>query len=221
MNGTAERLEARETVVLVHGIWVNGLELALLARRLERCGFGTRRFDYHSVRRTPAENADRLAEFVRRLEVEQVHLVAHSLGGLLVLLLFHRHADLPPGRVLLLGSPVRGSGVARVVAGNRALRWLLGRSRKELVTGVPPWRGQRQLGVIAGTSPLGIGRLFGGLVGVNDGVVSLEETRVDGADAFMTVPLSHFGLVLSSRVADACCAFLRSGRFDREAQSSK
>ncbi len=204
----------RETVVLVHGIWVNGLELLWLGRRLAACGFEPRYFHYHSVLGTPQSNAERLAAYLRRLGLTRVHLVAHSLGGIVVMHLFDRHPEVPPGRVVLLGSPVRGSGVARVVAANRLLRPLLGRSLVQgLLGGIPPWRGERKLGVIAGTREIGLGRLFGGLVGVNDGLVSLEETHVDGASDFTTVPTNHFGLVLSAEVAEKSCDFLRSGRF--------
>jgi pimeloyl-ACP methyl ester carboxylesterase len=204
---------SRETVVLVHGIWMNGLELLWLGRRLAACGFDPRYLHYHSVLGTPQANADRLAAYIRRLGLKQVHLVAHSLGGIVVMHLLDRHRGLPAGRVVLLGSPVRGSGVARVLAGRKLLRPLLGRSLRGLVDGVSPWSGAQALGVIAGTRGIGLGLLFGGLSGVNDGVVSLAETHLDGADDFVTVAASHTGLIFSAEVAGKVCSFLRSGRF--------
>jgi len=205
----------REAVVLVHGIWMSGLEMRLLSRRLARCGFEPQFFHYHSLLHTPAQNADRLARFLRDLGRERVNLVAHSLGGIVVLHLFNRCPDLPAGRVVLLGTPVTGSGVAQGMAGRVWLRPLLGRSlRQGLSGGVPAWHGGRDLGVIAGIHGLGIGRILGGLQGANDGTVSLHETRLAGASDFCALQVDHMGMVLSKLVAAQVCTFLRRGRFD-------
>ena len=40
-----------EQVVLLHGLWMNGLVMLPLARRLERCGFPVTRHGYRSVSR--------------------------------------------------------------------------------------------------------------------------------------------------------------------------
>ena len=41
-----------------------------------------------------------------------VHVIAHSLGGVITLETFAAASDLPPGRIVLLGSPVQGSQAA-------------------------------------------------------------------------------------------------------------
>ena len=144
--------EQREVVVLVHGIWMTGLEMTLLWRRLEAAGFSPRRFRYPSLKQPPAENAAALARFIQRQEVKTLHLVAHSLGGIVVLHLLNQFSDLPPGRVVLLGSPVQGCELARLMNATRGLGWMLGRSGEQgLLGGAPAWTGERELGVIAGT----------------------------------------------------------------------
>ncbi len=120
--------QAQELVVLVHGIWMTGLEMGLLARRLVATGFVTRRFFYPSLRNSPAENARRLDRYLQRLQAERIHLVAHSLGGILLLHLFDNYTNLPEGRVVLMGSPVLGSRVAQRLDAIPGLRLLLGRS---------------------------------------------------------------------------------------------
>mgnify|MGYP003417518939 FL=1 len=71
----------------------------------------------------------------------------------------------------------------------------------------------RELGIIAGSVNLGLGRLVVRHREVSDGTVSLSETRLSKATDFLAVRTSHFGLLLSAASAGAVCRFLRSGRF--------
>jgi pimeloyl-ACP methyl ester carboxylesterase len=207
----------RELVVLVHGIWMTGLELGLLAWRLRQNGFATRRFFYPSRRSTPAENAERLYRFLLEQRTETIHLVAHSLGGIVLLHLFDRYTDLPPGRLVIMGSPVQGSGVAQQMDSNPLTSVLLGNSREQgLLGGAPDWKGGRDLGVISGTKGIGIGTLIGGLSGPSDGAVAIAETEVAAAVDHCLIPVSHMGMVISRAVAMEVVTFLQIGRFSGE-----
>jgi pimeloyl-ACP methyl ester carboxylesterase len=203
-----------DVLVLIHGIWMAGLELIPLARRLEGCGFSSHRFRYPSLGRSVAENAAALGRFVRSLDAERVSFVAHSLGGLVLLHLFEQWPDAPPGRAVLLGSPVAGSGVARHMAARPWLRWGLGQSTERGLLGdVPPVPPGREIGAIAGSRPLGVGRFLGGLSAPGDGTVAQSETRAAGLTDWVSYPVSHFQMVLDARVARAVCRFLQEGRF--------
>jgi pimeloyl-ACP methyl ester carboxylesterase len=204
----------RETVILVHGIWMTSLELIPLARRLRRCGYRTRLFRYPSLRLPLLQNAARLVERVGQEGAATVHLVGHSLGGLVILQALQDNPDLVRGRIVLLGSPVNGSVIAQRLHARRISRWLIGRSGAgALLGGGPRWNGQQALGTIAGTRPCGIGRLLGGFGEVNDGTVMLSETRLEGPREAITFPSTHFGLLFSRPVARAVCGFLHDGRF--------
>jgi pimeloyl-ACP methyl ester carboxylesterase len=204
----------RETVVLVHGIWMTGLACVPLRSRLRAAGFGVRLFSYPSLTLTPAESAARLRHALRYVEGDVVHFVGHSLGGVVLLHLFR---DGPPeraGRVVFLGTPARGSAVARVLAESALSRPVLGRSTEGgLLGGVPAWRGERDLGVVAGTLPFGLGRALCDLPEPHDGTVAAAETEVEGAADRWFVPVSHTGILVSSAVARGVAAFLRTGRF--------
>jgi len=203
-----------ETVVLVHGIWMTGLEMHQLVRRVHACGYDTVVFRYRSLLKPLVHNAARLADRVRQQDAPTVHLVGHSLGGLVILQALQDHPDLIDGRAVLLGSPVNGSVIAERVQRYWFSRWLLGRSgRGALLGDGPRWQGQPPLGVIAGTHPVGIGRLLGGFNGDNDGTVTLAETTIAGASSTMTVDKGHFGMLYSATVAQAVCTFLRQGTF--------
>jgi len=206
-----------ETVILVHGIWMTGLELRLLARRLHRCGYRSLVFRYPSLRRPLAQNAARLVERVRQQGDTSVHLVGHSLGGLVILRALEEHPDLVRGRIVLLGSPVNGSVIAQRLHAHCLTRWLIGRSGDgALLGGGPGWHGQHTPGTIAGTRPVGVGRLLGGFDEANDGTVALSETRLAGAREATTFHSTHFGLLFSLPVARAVCGFLHTGRFPVE-----
>ena len=67
--------------------------------------------------------------------------------------------------------------------------------------------------MIAGTAPIGLGRVLGRLPGPNDGVVCVGETAVEGMSAQALVPLGHSSLIVSSRVASLAARFFARGQF--------
>lgn len=202
------------TVVFLHGIWMTGLDMAVLRRRVRACGFTTRQFSYPSVRATPRENAAQLQRWLAGVEGGTVHFVAHSLGGLVVRWLQQDFPGQRPGRVVTLGTPHAGSRVARVAGQRPWLRRLLGASLEQGLRGdLPPWDATRELGVIAGTGGVGIGRLVTRLVPPHDGTVEVAETALPGMSDFTTVGATHLGLLYSTAAARQVCAFLADGRF--------
>ena len=81
----------KEAVILVHGIWLNGLEMWRLRQRLQQAGYECYQFTYPSLKQTPEDNADKLSDFVAGIDAKVIHFVCHSLGGLVLLHLFDRH----------------------------------------------------------------------------------------------------------------------------------
>jgi hypothetical protein len=201
-----------EDVVLVSGLWAPALAMAVLASRLRRAGFAPSIFPYYG--RAPlAANLERLADFALRLrDPAAPHFVGLSLGGVLVFDMLSARADVPAGRIVLLGAPVRGSLAGRRVGGHAVGRWMLGGSAPRWEERGAAWRRGEPLGVIAGTRPRGLASALGGLPGEHDGVVRVEETAVTGAERVL-VPESHSPLVFSRRVAALVRGFLREGRF--------
>jgi pimeloyl-ACP methyl ester carboxylesterase len=204
--------QAREHVILLHGIWMRGITLQPLARQLRLAGYEVETLDYASVFGGLKSAITKLRERMREIDADTVHLVGHSLGAL-VALEAARDAKLPRGRIVCLGPPLRGSAVARGLAALPGGRWMMGNSAAALVDGIEAWTGSRRVGVIAGRLPFGLGVAVGTLASPHDGTVAVEETRLPGIADHCTVATSHTGMLLSSEVARLTIDFLRAGRF--------
>lgn len=205
-----------ETVVTLHGLWMAGPESVILRHKLRVHGFEVVEFSYSSTAASLGHNAASLNDFLAALDAETVHLVGHSLGGLVIVRLFEDFPQQKPGRVVCLGTPVGGSEAARGLA-----RWplgamALGESLAALEDGPDRWRAERDLGLIAGTREIGLGRLLGELESPNDGTVSVAETRLPGARDHLCMPVSHTSMLVSEDVSDQVAHFLREGTFIRD-----
>ncbi len=202
-----------ETVVLVHGLWMAGLDLLPLARRLRRRGYRCVLYRYPSTRQPLLSNAERLADRLAALGPGPVHAVAHSYGGLVTLRALGLGRALPPGRVVLLGVPVNGSAPARRLAAHAWLRRGFGHSLEGgLIDGARGDVDGREVAVVAGDLPLGLGGWIAGFEQPHDGTVAVSETHLDAATDRLVARVSHFGLLFSPRVAEAVARFLRTGR---------
>lgn len=207
----------REATVFVHGLWLTGAESVLLRRRLAaKHGFTCHSFSYRTVGSSVRPVIEQLTHFVSSLDADRVHFVGHSLGGIVLHRYFENVRDLPPGRVVFLGSPTVKSRTAERVGRLPVLRSMIGRMvTDELVqpTGMREWRCERELGLIAGTRPLGLGRFFARFEEDCDGTIGVSETKLPGHTAHLTLPVSHMGMLTSRAVADQVGEFLAHGRF--------
>ena len=204
----------------VHGLWLSGNEAGILLRRLARqLSAKTRAFSYASMTSSVSDSAQGLAIFLREQRADTLHLVGHSLGGLVILKLFENGEghQLPPGRIVLLGSPLNGSRAAQNLARLPFGKKIMGRGvREELLTERQRrWTGQRELGVIAGSVEIGLGRLVGVHGAPSDGTIFVEETRLPGILEHLVLRVSHTALPFSSTVARQTAAFLNDGSFMR------
>src|SRR6266511_1351477 len=128
-------MRQRERVVLVHGLWMYPLVMSLMQHRIARCGYVVECWGYPTVRSTLSESAERFHEYCQKHKGETVHLVGHSMGGLIVL----NAASLAPipclGRIVVAGTPLTGSFSARRLERWPGGHWMLGECIGEWLRG--------------------------------------------------------------------------------------
>ena len=207
---------AKPNVLLIHGVLMNPFEMRYLGKQLEKSGFKVHYVFYQSVLKTAAQNARVIYAKIKKLNLPDLHIVGHSLGGVITMHLFDQFDDIPMGRVVMLGSPVNGSCVAQKVHRWPVISPLLANSMPKALSGegIPEWHSPRDWGMIAGTFNTGLGQLAGGLTGEGDGTVLVEETRDPKQTSHTCVKKSHTALLFSKEVAELTSSFLNTGKFN-------
>jgi pimeloyl-ACP methyl ester carboxylesterase len=203
-------------VVYVHGLWLPGEESLLLRQRLaQEFALTLHWFRYFGASESMSDITARLESFVRDLGSAEVHLMGHSLGGLVIYRFLERFPEQPPGRVVFLGVPCVASRAAQHAGRFAPVAQLLGPSVAEELLTVRErrWTHARQLGIVAGSQPLGLGQFFARFDEDNDGTIAVSETRLPGATDHIVLPVSHLGMLLSARVAREAGVFLTQGHF--------
>lgn len=205
----------REAVIVAHGLWLPGVETKLLRIRLGNAGFAPHLFRFRTLRGTLEQNVQQLARFADGLACSRLHFVGFSLGGVVTLRMLAKTRSNRIGRVVCLGSPLTGSLVAARFGDSELGRIVVGKSLGEHVDrgGIDRWDQNIEVGIIAGTRNFGIGRLVDELPSASDGTVAVQETRLPGATAHMTLPVTHTQLLFDTAVARQTIYFLRHGRF--------
>ncbi len=209
-------MSAAPRVILIHGLRVNRLVMLYLARYLQRHGYETDSWGYPSYSAELDHCAALLGQRLKTERAGHIGLVAHSYGGVVALAQLARSADARVKRVVLLGSPIAGSHAGIAVARHAPGRWFIGATRRVWEEG-PGLRIPEgvQVGSIAGTSRLGLGRFVTRIVHDNDGVVAVNETKLPGLTDHLVMPVAHSVMLASPAVAKQADYFLRHGCFAR------
>lgn len=192
-------------VVLIHGLGANRWFLWSLDRHLVRAGFRTINWSYPSVRREIETHGRSLRQLLRHLEedpgCQRIHLVTHSMGGIIARWALAEWIPGKLGRIAMLGPPNQGSHVATRVA--RLLGWFckplsqLSDRADSFVNLLPAPQGL-EIGVIAA---------------LHDRVVRVRSTFLPVQADHLEVPCGHNMILFRRDVALHVEWFLKSGAF--------
>jgi len=210
------------TVLLLHGLGRTARSMAPLGQQIRAAGFRTTNLDYpstcHPIDTLVDEHVRPAAEAVD--DTAPLHVVTHSLGGILVRRLAERHGLRDGTRVVMIAPPNAGSPIADALRDRWPFRWWCGPALRELGThdeALPPHLnaldgGRVEVGVIAGDRD--IYPWFRPLLGEpSDGLVAVEGTKLEGMNDFTVVRAGHAFIMRHPTVADEVVHFLRHGRF--------
>jgi triacylglycerol esterase/lipase EstA (alpha/beta hydrolase family) len=214
-----------EVVVLAHGLGRSGWAMWKFAQRLEDANYKVCRLDYatlgESVNDVLTETSKQIDACI--INVANVHFVGHSLGGLVIRAYLQEskliHEEVNVGKVVLIGTPNKGSeladhfkdswlmdiggGISRaLVTGNDSLGNSLGNNLGEVGYDV---------GIIAGTKSSSLTREK--FIGPNDGLVSVESAKLINMNDFITIDVGHSQMRYNLDVSEQTIHYLQNGTF--------
>lgn len=212
---------AAEHVVVLHGLARSTRAMAPMAAFLAARGYVVTNIAYPS-RAAPVESlaVGLRAQLVAAVgETARVHVVAHSMGGILIRQIQATHPLPNLGRVVMLGPPNVGSEVVDRLGGLALFRWINGPAGLQLGTvgaaALPARLGPVtfEVGVLAGDRSINwINSLM--IPGPDDGKVSVARARVEGERAFRVVHVAHPFLMRDAAIMHYALRFLQHGQFE-------
>lgn len=197
-----------QVVVLLHGLGAPRISMRALGVAARRRGFAYRNMGYPSLRGRIQEHALRLSHVLDELaatpNIEVVHLVTHSMGGIVARVsLASRHIP-KLGRMVMMAPPNAGSHVARLIAPN--LGWLckplrqLSDQPSSYVNCLDDFRTLNNI-------------QFGIIAAAYDAVVSPNSVRLEGQADHAVVNCRHGTLPWNQEAVELAFNFLEYGRF--------
>jgi len=211
MDSRRTRSSHREMVVLVHGLMATTTIMASLARSLGKVFTGTLNWGYSSLWSPIERHGHELAALLRRLDREghdSIHLVTHSMGGIIGRLALAEFCPSRFGRFVMIAPPNRGSRVASYLAP------LFGRlcppiyqladTETSFVCSLPP-PCVKEVGIIAAKT---------------DYMVLEAATRLGCEKDYIVMPGQHTSLLFRRETAAQVQHFLEHGSFRRERAAS-
>ena len=209
--GVKERV-AGETVVLIHGMGGTRSTMWMLKWRLEKAGYTALNFPYGVRTQTLDEISANLHQYLRdHVKTERYHLVGHSLGNIIIR--NGAKTPYPPGlgRIVMLAPPNHPNRIAKRLHKNPLYRLLNGNSGQCLASPAfyqdlpaPP----AEFGIVAADA--GSHLIY---KEPNDGLVSIQDTKLEGAADWTAVPHTHTFMLNTKDTARLTIAFLREGCF--------
>ena len=200
-------------VLLVHGLSRTPASLMSLGWRLQTAGWSTAAFSYAAFFETFDQIVVRLRQQLQTLSQEGPYsVVAHSLGGLLLRAALETDTVLSPAHTVMLGPPNQRPRLAPIAWQLPPFQWVTGQcgfnlTRLDFFGQLLPLRSPYT--IIAGVGgPRGWFSPFG--EEANDGIVTLDETRMVESDRPLEFPVMHTFMMNHPAVQSAVISAIRS-----------
>ena len=190
-----------------------------IAKVLREAGYPVYNWGYPSASKTIEGQAASLNKYVKIINKnKRIHFVGFSQGAIIIRYMVTHYRIPHKGRFVMIGPPNHGSALAehyyhyawfQMLYGNQSIKELFP-SRKNFFKecGIP----RMEFGIIAGGAGDGKG-YSNGLRGDNDGMVSVESARLEGAKDFILLRHRHIPLIFSGDTARQTLHFIQTGKF--------
>jgi pimeloyl-ACP methyl ester carboxylesterase len=193
-----------DLVVLVHGFGAKGAAMWIMASRLRVAGFRVVHWNYFSWFDSIENHAQRFRSFLSTALIAErrFHIVAHSMGSIIVRagLSGARFQNL--GRIVFLAPPNGGSPVARIAS---MFVGSIVKPSRELSD-----RRTSYVNCLKGSSEIETGIIAAKF----DFLVPLQKTHLQGETQHQALFATHNSLLLSGVVSKMAASFLRTGDFN-------
>lgn len=214
-------INPKQCVVLVHGLWRSGWAMRSIAKDLEEYAYHTVSISYPSTSMTIPEIADTYMppaiEECKKNGAEQIHIVSHSMGGIVVRQYLQTH-NLPEGsKVVMLSPPNQGSELSDKFGEESWYQFFVGPAGSSLSNnegGIIPTlkKVNASVGVIAGYRDWSVWP-SSWLPEPNDGTVSVESMKLAEMDDFVLVNSGHAMMRFHADTHEQIRYFLTQGSF--------
>lgn len=207
----------QRVVVLVHGMFRTSTSMLALQRMLEQHGYQTVAFDYWSnhnrIETSAAELQQTLHARFAGHAPDELHFVAHSMGGLVCQEYLRRNDALAPSSCVYIAVPHRGAMLAELRRRWFVFRWIMGETGALQLAPADPLH-QRPIPlpcpalVILGTQ----GPIVAdsrSIDGPDDGTIGVAEASLPGATDTLALPTGHTAILTDERTLRATLRFLR------------
>ncbi|HUE70541.1 MAG TPA: alpha/beta fold hydrolase [Pirellulaceae bacterium] len=207
------RVDTKSAVVLVHGLAAHRVVMSPLERHLKPRFTQVTNWGYSSlwsrIERHGAALAKLLSELESAADIEQIHLVTHSMGGIIGRLALVEKMPTKLGRMVMVAPPNGGSHVARWLSP------LLGLICPPLVQ-----LSDHDQSFVAGLPPL-TGVYVGVVAAAADELVCEQSTHLPNEADHITLPGFHSSILWFDETARQVAHFLEQGRFERGADTTR
>jgi triacylglycerol lipase len=212
-------------VLLLHGLGESAMKMALIELFLRSSGYRTVNISYPSRLFSTEELAKTfVTPVLEQLEKEEIlHVVTHSLGGILLRASLQNREQKNLGRVIMLAPANQGSEIIEIYRRNPLFAAISGPVSQESGTGENCYPCKiedeinYELGIIAGSlaiDPLSF--LF--IKWPQDGRVSAQSTELDGMKDHIVIPSSHELITYNPITLYQIYFFLTHGYFYKQGQ---
>ena len=206
-------------IVLLHGLARTENSMNYLQGQLENEGYKVVNIGYpsrkHTIDKLTRKAITPALEFCK--EESEINFVTHSLGGIVVRYYLSKHTLPRLKHVVMLAPPNKGSELVDKLGKLPGYKLLNGDAGLQLgtdVDSIPSQLGKANfdLGIIAGSSS--INWILSSLIpSTDDGKVSIENTKLEGMNDHIVLPVSHPFIMRDDETISQIIYYLKNGKF--------